>query len=187
MSVRDLAHIALRIAAVVIAVDILVSLPMAFTAARYYAPAVINLEILETTLPPYAVSLVGAILMYLFAGTIADRVVMRGRPDQPVAGPANIKALEQLAVVILGLYLAIMGLADIVHCLVRYVALKHAMSNLAYGASSIVAAPDTAKFGDALFRIAVGGFLIGNGDVFIRFKDRLRAKRGIAGEPGSST
>jgi hypothetical protein len=180
MNARDFAHTALRVAAVIILIDILLSLPMAFTAARYYAPSVINLEILETTLPPYLVSLCGAILMYLFAGRIADWVMVGGKPEPQTSPALDIGAVEQLAIVIFGLYLVVIGLSDVVHSLIRYVAIKHAMSQLSTGASSIASVPDTAKFGDAVFRAIVGGWLIGNADVFIRLKNWLRAKRGAA-------
>jgi hypothetical protein len=187
MNARDFAHTALRVAAVIIVIDILLSLPMAFTAARYYAPSVINLDILESTLPPYVASLGGAILMYIFAGKISDWVIVGPKPEQQTAPAIDIRALEQLAVVIFGLYLVVMGLSDVVHSLVRYVAIKQAMSQLTDGASSIVAAPDTANFADAVFRAIVGGWLIGNGDVFLRFRDWLRGKRGIhAGNGGSA-
>jgi hypothetical protein len=186
MSLRDLAHIALRIGAVIIIADILTSLPMAFTAARYYAPAVIRLEILETVLPPYGISLIGAVLMYVCAGKIADWVVLRGKVEGAGASPADIAALERAAVSVLGLYFFIMGLSDVAHSVIRHVEISRAMSNLTYPGSAIVSAPDTAKFGDALFRIVVGCFLIRNGDAFIRLKDKLRVKRGIAGEENRS-
>jgi hypothetical protein len=181
MTLRDLAHIALRVAAVVIIVDILVSLPMAFTAARYYAPAVIRLEILETVLPPFAISLCGAILMYVFAGKIADWTMLRG--NREVVPAADISALERAAIAILGLYLAIIGAADIFRALVEFIALKLMAANLPHNAGSFAYAPDkTANLGEAIFRTATGIYLIWNGDVFIRLKDRLRAKRGVAGE-----
>jgi hypothetical protein len=182
MTLRDLAHIALRIGAVIIIVDILVSLPMAFTAARYYAPAVIRLEVVETVLPPYALSLCGAVLMYVFAGKIVDWTVLRGKPEAMTGAPADLGGLERIAVTILGLYLSIMGLADIVHALIRFAALKLAVGNLPYKADSFVYAPDNASLGAAIFRIVVGGCLVCNGDAFMRLKDKLRSKRGIAGE-----
>jgi hypothetical protein len=178
MTLRDLAHIALRIGAVIIVIDILTSLPMAFTAARYYAPATFTQEILETAFLPFAASLVGAVLIYTFAEEIADCVVLRGKTELQTAAPADIGALEQPAVAILGLYFLVTGLADIAHILVRAFQMHHAMGT----ASTILVSADTADLGSSLFRIAAGGFLVLNGDVFIRLRKRLRAKRGIAGE-----
>jgi hypothetical protein len=189
MTLRDLAHVALRIAAVVIVVDILVSLPMAFAAARYYAPAVIRLEIVETVLPPYAISLVGAFLIYVFAGKIADWTALGGKPEVLVTA-ADVGALERIAVAVLGLYLLIMGLADVVNALVHFVALKLTVANLPYNAGSFAYAPDKAAgLADAIFRVVLGGLLVRNSDAFMRLKDKLRGKRGVAGEtrPESET
>ena len=182
MTLRDLAHIALRIGAVIIAIDILASLPMAFTAAHYYAPATFTQEVMETAFLPFAASFVCAVLIYTFAEEIADCVVLRGKTELQTSAPADIGALERPAVAILGLYFLVMGLADVTHIIVRYFALQHAMGK----ASSILISNDTADLGGALFRIAVGAFLVLNGDAFIRLRNRLRAKRGIAGEEKSA-
>jgi hypothetical protein len=56
--------------------------------------------------------------------------------------------------------------------------MHHAMGT----ASTILVSADTADLGSSLFRIAAGGFLVLNGDAFIRLRKRLRAKRGIASE-----
>jgi hypothetical protein len=182
MTLRDLAHIALRIGAVIIVIDILTSLPMAFTAARYYAPATFTQEVLETAILPFTASLCCAILIYSFAEEIADCVVLRGKTELQTSAPADIGALERPAVAVLGLYFLVMGLADVVHISVRYFSLQHAMG----AASAILVSNDTAELGGALFRIAAGAFLVLNGDAFIRLRSRLRAKRGIVGEEKSA-
>ncbi|WP_395020675.1 hypothetical protein [Dongia sp.] len=182
MTLRDLAHIALRIGAVIVIVDILVSLPMAFTAARYYAPVTFNQRIFDSAIFPLAISFCCAVLIYGFAEEIADRLVLRGKTEVEILAPADLSGLEQTAVAILGLYFLIMGLADVVHFLVRYLTLQLAIGP----ASSILVSPDTANFGGTLFRVIVGGFLFLNGDAFVRMRRKIRAKRGIAGEEGSA-
>jgi hypothetical protein len=182
MTLREFAHIALRIGAVIILIDILTSLPMAFTAARYYAPATFSQEVIETAFLPFAASLVIAVLIYSFAEEIADCVVLRGKTELQTSAPADIAALERPAVAVLGLYFLVMGLADGAHILVRYFALKQAIGT---ATSAILVSNDTADLGEALFRITIGAFLVLNGDAFIRLRNRLRAKRGIAGEEKS--
>jgi hypothetical protein len=182
MTLRDLAHIALRIGAVIIVIDILTSLPMAFTAARYYAPATFSQEVLETAILPFAASLCCAILIYGFAEEIADCVVLRGKTELETSAPADIGALEQPAVAILGLYFLVMALADVAHVLVRVFQIQRAMGT----ASTILVSPDTADIGSALFRIAAGAVLIVKPDGFIQLRRRLRTRRGVAGEEDGS-
>jgi hypothetical protein len=86
----------------------------------------------------------------------------------------RIGALERPAVAILGLYFLVMGLADVVHIVVRYFTLQHAMGA---AASAILVSNDTAELGGTLFRIAAGGFLVLSGDAFIRLRNRLRPWR----------
>jgi hypothetical protein len=178
MTLRDFAQIALRVGAVIIAIDTLTSLPMAFSAARYYAPMTFSQQILESTILPFAASLCITVLIYGFAEEIADRVVLRGKTELQVSAPADLDGLEQIAVAILGAYFLVTGLADVVHGVVRYLSVRQAMGT----ASEIVLPPDTVNLGSALFRTIIGAFLIRYGNMFVRLRRGLRAKRGIAGE-----
>jgi hypothetical protein len=178
MTLRDLAQLALRIGAVIIAIDIITSLPMAFSAARYYAPVTFSQEILESTFLPFAASLCLTILVYGFAEEIADRVVLRGKTEVQVKAPASLDGLEQIAVAVLGAYFLVTGLADLVHDMVRYFAVRSAMGT----ASEIVLPPDTVNLGSALFRTIAGGLLMCYGRVFVRLRGGLRAKRDITAE-----
>ncbi len=168
MQQRDLARLLVKIAGLVIVVSALTDLPIAFGrvfASKYQE----NLfEVVAQTIAPAGLSILAGLVMYWGAGSIVDRVLL-ARGTSPIAPPTDFRAIEEIALAVLGIYVFSSGLAEGVYYWGKWdLFYRYAFEN-GYSAPPI---PQTefAGIGAAATRLVVGTalFLWSRGIVGLR-------------------
>lgn len=127
MSLRDIAHLLVKIAGLVIIVLAISNLVGVLAYILSSAPGMmrdgsgreyLREALLAAAIPP-AVFFAAGLTLFWGAGTIADRILVR--PVGPITDkPISLHGIEEIVLVVLGLYVFATGLADMAGALARF-------------------------------------------------------------------
>ncbi len=115
MNHRDLARLLVKIAALVIIASALIDLPDSL--ARLWvrgAGGKTALEILGASFAPVSISIIAGLVMFWWAGPLVDRTLVKPLAENPV-GNFDLRAFEEMAVTLLGLYVVTAGLGEVAY------------------------------------------------------------------------
>jgi hypothetical protein len=177
MTQRDLARLLVKIAAMVIFATAFTALPESLMQVLRSPDRPAGLKLIGMAFAPASVSMLAGLAMYWWAGPLVDRTLI-GR--NPVGAPADVdlRAFEEIALTVLGVYILSSGLAEGLYYWGKWYGLKGVIE-LMSGRKYYL--PST-EFGGLLAagtRVIVGLGLIAFSRGFITLKRRLLALRTI--------
>jgi hypothetical protein len=117
MSHRDLGRLLVKIAALIIIVSALTSLPGSLARLLAQSSSHGLLELIGMTFAPASISLLAGFTMYLWAGPIVDRTLVAA---PQVRRSGELRILEEIALTLLGLYVLVDGLGEGAYYLGRW-------------------------------------------------------------------
>jgi hypothetical protein len=119
MSHRDLGRLLVKIAALIIIVSALTNLPTSLARLLVQNSNRGLLELIGMTFAPPSISLLAGFVMYLWAGPIVDRTLFDVSLGTSIASE-EFRALEEIAVTLLGFFVLIDGLGEGAYYLGRW-------------------------------------------------------------------
>jgi hypothetical protein len=170
MSHRDLGRLLVKIAALIIIISALTSLPGSLNRLLMQSSSRGLVELIGMTFAPVSISLLAGFAMYLWAGPIVDRALVNLPPDTPVAS-MELRILEEIALTLLGLYVLTEGLGEGAYYLGRW------LYNGAAGAPSVarlgIGPAELGGIMASVTRIVLGVLLVFLSRGFVTFRRKL--------------
>ena len=180
MNARDLSRLLIRVAGLFVIVEALVGLPGSFERVQFHEASSPMLAIIGMTLAPFALSLGAGLILFSFAGTITDRVLVTSPPDAARTS-TGMQAAEEIALTVLGVYVLVNGISECVYYVAKAELIASALH--ADSARAYQTPQETAGLFAGAFRVVAGLLLIGCSRGLVVLRRRLLSLRDLeAGE-----
>jgi len=175
MTQRDLARLLVKIAAIVIFATAFTGLPDSLMQVMRLPDRPAGIRLIGMAFAPASISMLAALAMYWWAGALVDRTLIA---KNPVGAPADmdLRAFEEIALTVLGVYILTGGLAEAVYYGGKYYGLRGVVE-LVSGRSYYLPSTEFGGLLAAATRVVVGLGLIGFSRGFITLKRRLLSLR----------